>query len=64
MHVFAIVMVWFYLIIAGISLTMLMPRIASESRSREVVRDTCERTSSYQRVRKPSGSMFQIVSEA
>jgi hypothetical protein len=28
MHVFAIVVVWFYLIIAGIILTMLMPRVA------------------------------------
>ena len=28
MHVFAIVVVWFYLIVAGIILTMLMPRIA------------------------------------
>jgi hypothetical protein len=64
MHVFAIVVVWFYLIVAGIILTMLMPRIASESRSCEVVRDTCERTSSHQMVRKPAGSMVQMVSEA
>jgi len=64
MHDIELFAIWFSSVFAGGILTMLMPRIASESRSREVVQDTCEPTSSHHMVRKSLGSIVQIVSEA
>lgn len=64
MHDFEIVIIWFYLISAGMILTMLMPRIASESRGNGAAHDACERISSHQRVCKPVSSMVPIASEA
>lgn len=64
MHDIELFAIWFSSVFAGGILTMLMPRVASESRRREVVGETCERTSSHQMMRKSAGSMVQIVSEA
>jgi hypothetical protein len=64
MHEFEIVTIWFCMIIAGMILAMLVPRIASESCDSGAAYDVCERISSHQRVCKPVSSMVPIESEA
>lgn len=64
MHEIEILATWFSLIIAGMILTMLMPRIVPESRGREVTQDACECIPAHQWGHKREASMILSEKEA
>jgi hypothetical protein len=45
MHDIEIVVIWFFLVNAGMILTLLIPRMVSKSCSREINHDNCDRIS-------------------
>jgi hypothetical protein len=64
MHDIEFLAVWFVLVIAGMIFTMLMPRIVSESRGREVNQDASERIPAHQGLHERAGTMILIGKEA
>lgn len=60
MHDIEMLAIWFSSVFAGVILTMLMPRIASEPRGSEVTQDECERIPAHQRVHERAGSIKPI----
>lgn len=64
MHDIAVLAIWFSLVIAGMILTMLMPRIVSESHGSEVTQDQYERIPAHHGLHERAGSMILIGKEA
>ncbi len=58
MHDIEMLAVWFSSVITGVILTMLIPRIVSESRGSEITQDACERIPAHQGVHKREGSII------
>jgi len=63
MHDIEMLAVWFSFVIAGMILTILMPRIVSESRGSEVNQDEYERIPAHQVADERVGSMILIGKE-
>jgi hypothetical protein len=64
MHNVESAVIWFSSVIAGMILTILMPRIVSEPCGRAVTRGKYERIPSYQGVPEWVGAMILIEKEA
>jgi hypothetical protein len=64
MHDIEMLAIWFAFVIAGMILTILMPRIVSESRGSEVVQGACERIPGHQGLHDGAGPMILIEKEA
>ncbi len=60
MHDFEILAIWFSSVIAGMVLTMLMPRIVSESSSSGVTQEEREGMPAHQELDERVGSMILI----
>lgn len=63
MHDVEMLAIWFSLIIAGMILTMLLPRFVPESRDKKINQDACERIPVHQAVDKWRGAMILIGKE-
>jgi hypothetical protein len=64
MHDIEMLAVWFALVIAGMILTILMPRIVSESHGSAVDQEKPQRISAHQGSHERAGSMILIGKEA
>lgn len=64
MHDIELLVLWFSSIISGMILTLLVPRMVSESRGSEVSQAECERIPAHQGVHDRAGSMILIRKEA
>jgi hypothetical protein len=64
MHEHELVAIWFLSVSMGVFLTMLMPRMVSESRGGEVNQDACKRIPAHQVVDERMGSTILIGKEA
>ena len=60
MHDFEMLAIWFSSILVGMILTILMPRIVSESRGSQVTQDACERIPAHRGVHERAGSIKPI----
>jgi hypothetical protein len=64
MHDIAILAIWFSFVIAGMILTMLMPRVVSELHGSEVSQAQYERIPAHHGLHERAGSMILIEKEA
>jgi hypothetical protein len=64
MHDIDMLAIWFASVIAGMILTMLLPRIVSESRGSGVTQDEGERLPIQHGVHERAGAMILIEKEA
>lgn len=64
MHDIEMLAIWFACVIAGMILTILMPRIVSESRGIGVNQDEYERIPTHQGLHEEAGPMILIEKEA
>jgi hypothetical protein len=64
MHDIELLTIWFSSVVTGMLLTMLMPRIVSESPDNEVTQDACERIPARRRLHERADSMILTGKEA